>query len=484
MNGTLSWTINQSGGACGFEGQSQWQQWNYSNFQYTPQGGSSLPLSGSAVSFDSPGGNCPPNGGITTTIGNIPTAVGIYAINFTSEPGGDGYGTPVQTGATEVLNPAYQVVSIIYSTPGNTSSNGFTDTTSNGTTTTIGNSFANGSSITFTHGFSLWGFAHMSVSATGGNSNTSLNSSAFTESFTDASGMSNESKPQDSNNIDHSQDQIAIWLNPQVTVTGINGIPEYYSVSVQPTADGSNPGADIVTISANVMEANADGVSTVPQTWLNPQTYTDPDTGQLVTLPGLAAICKNLNVDEYKAGQCTLADQCGCTPTDFAPILAQDALLYYNGSQNPLDANNSPPSVCGTLPTPAGSDCRYVPVPEVTGSTVQEVKPLSGPDSSNSNYSCDSFQQGENTNTVNTLGGSSSQSVGVSVTAGAFGFHLTVANTWTWTQQQSTGTANGTGVTQQVNLCSNTTGCGEQIPIFEDTLYHTFVFMGGSSSCP
>ena len=292
--------------------------------------------------------------------------------------------------------------------------------------------------------------------------------------------MTNESKPQDSNNIDHSQDQFAIWLNPQITVAGYGSTPTSYSVGVQPTANGSTPGADIITISANVMEANADGVSTVPEVWLNPQ-Y-DPASQQYT--PGLAAICKNLNVAEYNARQCTAADQCGCTPADFAPILAQDPLLYYNGAQNPLDANNSPPSVCGTLPTPAGSDCRYVPVPEAPGSTVQEVKTLSGPDSAQSNYSCNSFQQGENMDTVNTLGGSSAESVGVSVTAGGAGFKLTIANTWTWTQQQSTGTANGTGVTQQVNLCSTTTGCGEQIPIFEDTINHTFVFMGGSSSCP
>lgn len=52
-------------------------------------------------------------------------------------------------------------------------------------------------------------------------------------------------------------------------------------------------------------------------------------------------------------------------------------------------------------------------------------------------------------------------------------------------QSQSIGTASGSGNTQTVNLCSATVGCGEDIAIYEDTEYHTFVFQEppANSSC-
>jgi hypothetical protein len=389
---------------------------------------------------------------------------------------------PPQT--TSIYDPAYQVTSIVYAPPGNKSSNGYTNSTSNGTTTTTGGTFTQGGSITFTEGFSFFGLFGMSVSETGGASHTDSNTHAFTESFTDASGLTNASDPNGSNSVDHNKDMFAIWLNPQVTVVGYGSTPVSYSVGVQPAANGQTPGADIISMSADVMEANAAGQTTVPTSWLEQQK--DKNTGQL--LPGLASICKNLNVAEYEAGTCTLEDQCGCMPSDFAQILAQDPLLNYNGSQNPLDANVSPPSGCNTLPTPAGSDCRYVPVPDTPGSTVQEVIPLSGPDSATDNYACTTFTQNENTSTVTTLGGTDKEFASVSIkessSGSPAGFAMTETGTWIWTQLQSTGTTNGTGVAQSVNLCSSTVGCGAQIAVFEDTIFHTFVFMGGDSSCP
>ncbi len=422
------------------------------------------------------------SGSMNGNSNSVSVPIGNCTLTFSAsidDPYGQAYiYCPPQT--TSVFDPAYQVVSIVYAPPGNKSSNGYTNSTSNGTTTTIGNTFTQGGSITFTSGFSLFGVFGMSISKTGGASETNSNSSAFTESLTDASGLTNVSNPDDSNSINHNHDIFAIWLNPQVTVTGYGSTPVSYSVGVQPTSNGQTPGPDIIKISADVLEANSSGATTVPASWLNQQS--DPATGQMV--PGLASICKNLNVAEYQAGACTDEDQCGCTPADFAPILAQDPLLGYNGNQNPLDANNSQPSVCGTLPTPAGSDCRYVPVPDNVGSTVQEELTLSGPDSSTDNFICSPFTQNENQSTVTTLGGKDTEFTSVSIKEGGSGFSMTETGTWQWTQTQSIGTTTGTGVSQSVNLCSATIGCGAQIPVFEDTVYHTFVFMGGSASCP
>jgi hypothetical protein len=383
-----------------------------------------------------------------------------------------------------VLYPAYEVTSILYAPPGNASQAGYTDTTTTATTTTVGSSFANASTLTFTEGISVFGVGG-SASQSFGISESSSNSTAFQESFSDATGVANQNKTG-IDAINHNQDTFLIWLNPQVSVVlkdvlpaGL--IPGAYSVSVQESVY-----PDIVPITAAVMEANSSGVTTVPAGWLNQQNFpSGPE-------PGLAAICKNLIQAEYKAGTCTLADQCGCTPADFAPILAMDPLLFYNGTTNPISpfpgtvsplvANTSTANFsdanCGILPTPPldKSSCRYVSVPSSPGGSLQADPWLAGPESVNGNQNPDSFQQGENQQTTQTSGETTGESVGVSFKEGAPVFSLTEADTMTWTQSQSVGTANGSGTTQSVTLNSSTQGCAENEAIFEDTVYHTFVF--------
>jgi sugar lactone lactonase YvrE len=390
--------------------------------------------------------------------------------------------------STSIVYPAYQVTSVIYAPPGNKSQDGYTNTTTHGTTTTIGNSISDTTTLTFTEGFSVFGVG-VSASESFGVSASASNSSAFQETYTNATGVANASQSTNPDAINHDQDLFLIWLNPQVTVMSNNSKPVSFSVSNQPTANGNTPAPDIVDITAIVMEANAAGVSTVPATFLNQQ-Y-NPATGQYT--PGLAAICKNLKTAEYTAKTCTLADQCGCTPADFAPILALDPLLYYNGATkpispypstaSPLQANTS--TDCGTLPIPSGANCRYVPVPSEPGSTVQEVVTLTGPDTQGGNSSPNSFSQLENTQTTQTYGTALGGSVGASIKVGGPGFSLTVANTLSWTNSQSTGTANGSGATLAVSLNSGTVGCGQDIPVYEDTVFHTFVFQqpAGNTSC-
>jgi hypothetical protein len=386
---------------------------------------------------------------------------------------------------TWTLYPAYQVTSIIYAPPGNKSQDGYTDTVTDGTTTTIGTSFQDANTMTFTEGIKAFGTGG-GVSESFGASVTKTNSTAFQETYTNGTGVANASQSTNPDAINHNQDLFLIWLNPEVTLVMDGPTLVSYSVAAQPTATGETVLPDLVEITAAVMEANAAGVTTVPATWLNQQT--DPATGALT--PGLAAICKNLITTEYSAGKCTLADQCGCAPADFAPILTLDPLLYSNGTSKPISpyagtadpllADVSGASVCGTIPTPADSNCRYVPVPSSPGSTLQEVETLPGPDCAGCNNSPNAFSQLENTQTTQTLGGSTGESVGASIHAetGAFGFSFgwTETNTLTWTQSQSIGTASGTGVTLAVSLNSGTVGCGQDIPVYEDTEYHTFLF--------
>jgi hypothetical protein len=436
----------------------------------------------SLKTFATTGGLITARGGQTATLLGVGTVL---------EAGG-GYGSAGSITATaelysypftqSVIYPAYHVTSILYAPPGNKSQDGYTDTTTNATTSTIGSNFTQGSSTSFSYGFSFCdNQCTGSASESFGTSSTTTNSTAFQESYSSATSVANASVSTNPDAINHNLDEFLVWLNPQVTVAGSEATPVTYSAGVQPLANGTIPQPDIIPVTANIMEANSAGVSTVPAGLLNQQ---NTSSGYL---PGLASICKNLIKAEYAAMTCTLADQCGCTPADFAPILALDPLLFYNGPTNPLspfpgtlsplDANTSSGTAsdanCGTLPTPplTGSDCRYVPVPSSLGGSTQEDPLLVGPGDEP-----DGFQLGENQQTTQTLGGQTQLTVSSSLKVGTSVFSMTDQNTWTWTQTQSVGTANGSGYVQTVTLNSSTTGCSEYIPIFEDTLYHTFVF--------
>jgi sugar lactone lactonase YvrE len=370
------------------------------------------------------------------------------------------------------LYPAYQVTSILYAPPGNKSSASLSNTVTNGTTTTIGSTFTTNQNLAFTGGFAAAGVGG-TAGVSFGTATTSGNSTAFTETYTGATQVSNGSGS--TNNPDaiyHSDDLFLIWLNPLVSVA-YNGVnPTSYSLGVQGSAI-----PDVLEVFASAMEDNGLGSTTVPRGLLNPQQ--DPATG--VYTQGLASICKGLNEAEYSTASCTQADQCGCRPSDFTAILALDPLLNYPGTETPLNANTGlNTSDCGTLPTPSGT-CRYVPVPYPLNPSIQEELGLYGPDT---NSSCNAFTVTDSTNTTRTLSGSDSQSVSLSAHAQIPGFTFTDANTFTWTQSQSIGTANGSGNSMSVNLCSATSGCEENISLYEDTEYHTFVFQQPAFSSP
>jgi hypothetical protein len=426
--------------------------------------------------INSPGGaSCPSDGWdpSSTVVLNAPAGqITFNAVAWTAT---------LTLPGTGVYYPAYKVTSILYSPPGNKGQNGYTDTTSDGATTTVGSTFTYGQSITFTEGFP--GEAGGSASEGFGTSITTSSSSAFQETFMDATGVTLANQTSNPDAVNHDLDFFLIWLNPEITVSGYGTTPISYTVSVEPTANGTTPLPDIIGLNAIVMEANSAGKTTIPETWLNQQC--NPSSGQCT--PGIAKICKNVITAEYNAKTCTLADQCGCAPSDFTAILALDPLLYYNGISkpispypgyaNPLAANVTAQATCTKIPTPAGSNCRYIPVPSTPGSTLQETLTLAGPDCSWCGTSNWPFQQGENQSTTDTQGFMTEEDVSYSEKAGGTVFSVTETETWKWTQSQSAGVTTGSGVAQTVTLSSATVGCGQDISVFEDTVYHTFLFM-------
>jgi hypothetical protein len=377
-----------------------------------------------------------------------------------------------------VAYPEYQVLSVIYAAPGNHSSNGYADTTTDGTTTSITQSFTSGSTSTFTTGFSFLGLG-ASASTSFGESQTTGNSSAFTETMADSTGWANASEGA-SNQINHLNDLFLIWVNPAIEIVSTASKTWLYSVGTQLQTTGDpSPGSpevqDVVEVFASAMSANGSGATTVPLEALVPQVV----DGQ--TLPGLAVICAN---HSYYPHSCTQANQCGCVPSDFKTILAQDPLLSYSSTESPLNADTSGATACAS---PAASDkCRYVPVPTSPGSGVQETELLCGPQSQGGNACVNTFTQTDSDTTTQTLSESDTYSVGYSWGISLFGSGMSSANQFTWTSSESTGKINGSSNSMTVTLSSSTLDCYQEIPIFEDTVYHTFVFQqpAGNSSCP
>ncbi len=426
-----------------------------------------------------------PYGNFRVTYSLSYSTLGPFGGNFKIACGGSGgivFGVYI-TGTyapASIFYPVYRVTSIIYAPPGNRSSNGFTNSTTDGTTTTVGNSFTAGSTITYTSGGDFLGLGG-TLSLSFGASATKGNSKAFTETFTDASGVSLASQSTNPNAISHAQDLFLIWLNPAISFSATGTTTANYSVGTQSSANGAPEEMDIVEVSAITMEANSSGVTTVPGAILGPQ----DDASGNPTLPGLALVCAN-HAAYYP--NCTTANQCGCGPSDFAPILALDPLLNYTTTESPLNADASGATACAN---PTSTDkCRYVPVPSAPGSSLQEVELLQGPECQGCDFINNTFTQTDQNTTTQTLTESSSQTVGYSWKADLAdetgGPTLTSTTQFTWTEMESTGEINGTANSAMVTLSSATVDCSEEIPVFEDTVFHTFVFQqpSNNTSCP
>jgi len=385
---------------------------------------------------------------------------------------------------TGILYPKYQIQSIIYSAPGNRSSNGFTATTTDGGVDTVGNSFQAGETFTFSLSGGFLGVGS-TISWNYGNSLTTGNSTAVTSTISQATGVANASAGNSSPNaINHQQDLFILWINPAISFTQTGGSSATYSPGTQLQTSGDpSPGhpeiQDQVEVFAQSMMANAQGATTVPLGALVQQVI----DGQ--TLPGLANICAN---PIYYPNSCTQANQCGCVPSDFAAILSADPLLNYSPTTSPLNADTSGATNC-TNPK-ASASCRYVPVMVTNGSSTQITELLEGPTSPGGNYPVNTFTQTDSTQTTQTLSEALSTTVGYSWEQMwkplGTGLSIKSQTQFTWTNTESTGAINGYANSMTVTLSSGTVYCYQEIPVFEDTVYHTFVFQQpvGNTSCP
>ena len=168
-SGTLIYTLTSGPvSQCGPEGQLTYQEYTYSSLQYQ-NNGKNYSIPGSFVYYNSPGSSqgCPPSGIPSTPISLDASSYSSgCTITINSEEGGAYYTSTLScpTITTATYDPLYQVISVLYSPPGNDSYNGFTDTTSIATNTTIGSNFTASQSLTFTEGFGTCTLGCASVS--------------------------------------------------------------------------------------------------------------------------------------------------------------------------------------------------------------------------------------------------------------------------------------------------------------------------------
>jgi hypothetical protein len=131
------------------------------------------------------------------------------------------------------------------------------------------------------------------------------------------------------------------------------------------------------------------------------------------------------------------------------PVLAINPLLGYYGTINPTNANTS-------------TDIRYQAIPNLQNMTLDT--------------SGQTGNQNDNTSRAETASGSTAESVGISFKEGFLGVSWGQSNTVTWTQSHSYGSITGAANVMNVSLLSTTLLCTQNVSVYEDTVFHTFVF--------
>jgi hypothetical protein len=292
----------------------------YTNWTYTDSSGVAHNFPGTSSVHTGPLADCPDLGeyGFTATL-----ADGTGSITLTT------LGATGTIKITANIFPKYQILSLIYSPPGNSSTNGFTDTTFYGSTNSVSNSFSAGVTFTFSAGggvFGVGGGTSASVSFTQGYGTTN----AFTNTITSGQTLTLKSSR---NPVDHTNDTFWLWLNPLVTMTQTGATAASYTIS---------PPSGQVMDAVRISVAELQTPSTIPLPVLEPIVING------TTYPGLSNICAH----PLPASQCTQANACGCVPSDFTQILATDPIIGITGDEPPSQVDSKRYFALNPAPSP------------------------------------------------------------------------------------------------------------------------------------
>jgi hypothetical protein len=336
--------------------------------------------------------------------------------------------TGTYAAAVSVL-PKYQVVSVYYAPPGAKSNATYGSSYMASTNSAFSNTFSVANQVSL--GVSEIAAKGNSASVAVGWSESSTTSDSIAISTTTSENLQIPGPSSSRNGIDHTQDLIAVWLNPGLTANVVPGA----SVPIQVTAvtfDNSDPdqGMDVYPLSVANLQVLAAGGS---------------PTG----------------VDMTRLAR-SWSPTGALTPADYQSILAADPFAT-NANFNPsTDPSARFDSLVQTINyTPAGSGGQ----PIITGY--------------NSSYSTTSTagQSATDMHSV-TVAVSSSIPLGTSTLEA----DLKAQTTWTWTNMWSTMQTSTTGQTANFQIASPLPTDGytgpSAIGIYKDNVYGTFMFFG------
>jgi hypothetical protein len=422
--GKLTYTTIAPKPTC-YVGSQPWGQITYyTNWSYLDSAGVAHAFPGESYYIQGSAANCPSAGnyGFTASLADGTGSITLKTL-----------GASGTISITANIFPKYQILSLIYSPPGNQSTNGFTDTTFYGTTNSVSNSFSAGVTFTFTASggvFGIGGGTSASVGFTQGYGTTS----AFTNTITNGQTLTLKSAR---NPVDHTNDTFWIWLNPLVTITQTGSAAATYALS---------PPSGQVMDAVRVNVAELQTPSTIPLPVLEPIVING------VTYPGLSNICAH----PLPASQCTQANSCGCVPSDFTQMLATDPIISITSDEPPSQVD--PKRYFALNPPPS-------PFPFLEYGTSDQITLTDASQGSETQTETTTYQT-----TYSTMGGSTVTSTPVDWT-----LQWKVTDTFTWTQSVSLTNFSGTSHQMTLVLATSTPNCDEAIDVFEDYNYHTFV---------
>lgn len=216
--GTLTYTYTNSTGACeGRNGRSMvyYDITYFSGFSYKNPSGGVTQFPG-ATAETIANSYCGPSEVIPDPL--ILTASST-SVQFVANPESFGTGTGV-LGVTGWVNPKYKIAGVVYTVPGEQSYVQYTDTSMMGTSTSTSSSFSTGvtSSIEICGGAGIGGNG-TSICGTYSNSFTQESDTSSSFAVSQSTTFLNQWYPLDGPQLDHGNDVIYLWVNPQVWYT-------------------------------------------------------------------------------------------------------------------------------------------------------------------------------------------------------------------------------------------------------------------------
>lgn len=238
-------------------------------------------------------------------------------------------------------------------------------------------------------------------------------------------------------NVDHTQDVFFLWLNPQAVVSQTGAYSGTFTIGTPNQQNGQPQPMDIIDVSV----AELLNPSLIPASKLGPQTVNG-----VSGLPGLSTLC---------------AQPTQCTANDFANIVQLDSLLTVVSTETPSAVDKVRFVYIGNAQL-QGPECSFCD---------QVVTAYWYTDSGLSSNNTETFSY-----TVALR--ASTQ------TSGSFTLPLAESDSFTWSNLTSLGSATGLHQSQAI-LESSVLDCYENLAIFEDTLFHTFLFQQptGNTGC-